>query len=264
MLKFSTVLVLVLCFSAFAADQAELAMQEGLKVLKEKPDDVVRAAAFFAKAADAFESKGEQAKAAEANSCLYWTRKKFTIRDLNVVTQGNPSAAKRMEKIVSEKPKVEDAQIYLDKVDEFAKISTDPLLTAIRYFEVADRFPSTDQGRKAMDASLKAMQKVSLTAKPAQAQNSAPVAPVEASLIGKWEVQWSNSSGSGIIKIEFLPDGLLKKTNGKEVSEGSWRIEDGELSFKTGMSTARCKMTGPGKFEGTADDGGKRIGKKVK
>jgi len=116
-----------------------------------------------------------------------------------------------------------------------------------------------------MDASLKAMQKVSLAAKPTQGQ--APVVPaaqIEAALLGKWEVQWSNSTGSGTIKIEFLPDGLLKKTNGREVSEGNWRIEDGELNFKTGMSNSKCKMTAPGKFEGTADDGGKRIGRKVK
>ena len=36
----------------------------------------------------------------------------------------------------------------------------EPLLNAIRYYEIADRFKESDSGRKAMDLSLKFMQQV--------------------------------------------------------------------------------------------------------
>jgi len=159
-------LLVVLNLSAVAGEQAELWMDEGLKLLKDKPDTaLVQAAGLFSKAAEAYEAKGNEAKAAEANSCLYWTRKKFTIRETGIIVNGNPAAAKRMEKLVAEKPKEEDAKGYLERADAFAKESKDPLLTAIRYFEVADRFPTTDEGRRAMDGSLKAMSKVNTVAK---------------------------------------------------------------------------------------------------
>jgi hypothetical protein len=45
----------------------------------------------------------------------------------------------------------------------------DPLLVAVNYFEVADRFPDTDAGHKAFSLSLKALQKITAV-KPTTAQ----------------------------------------------------------------------------------------------
>ena len=54
-----------------------------------------------------------------------------------------------------------EAQSFLAKVDAFAKNhSADPLLIAVRYFEVGDRFKNTDSGRKAIDLSLAALQRI--------------------------------------------------------------------------------------------------------
>ena len=184
--------IVLFAINAYAADQAEIWMQEGLKILKEKPEAVVQAAGFFAKAADAYEAKGDEGKAAEANSCLYWTRKKFTIRDLNIVTQGNPAVVKRMDKIITEKPKTEDVKGLLDKVDEFAKTSKDSLLVAIRYFEIADRFPTSDEGRKAMDASLKAMAKINL--KEEVPAKNAVKNPDFSNFDGKWLIKYRNGA----------------------------------------------------------------------
>lgn len=199
----------IFCFPCMAVEQAELWMQEGLQILREKPESLIQAAGLFAKAADAYEAKKDEAKAVEANSCLYWTRKKFTVRETGIITQGNPQAAKRMEKLVAEKPKEDDAQGYLDRADAFAKDSKDPLLTAIRYFEVADRFSTTEQGRKAMDASLKAMQQVKLKDDPKSPAKAAVIPSDEKDFIGKWK-----TAQHGPWTIYKEADDLLLKEEG--------------------------------------------------
>lgn len=254
-------LLIVFSLPALAVEQADLWMEEGLKILKEKPESLVQAAGLFAKAADAYEAKGNDAKATEANSCLYWTRKKFTVRDTGIIVQGNPIAAKRMEKLVAEKPKEEDAQGYLDRADTFAKDSKDPLLTAIRYFEVADRFPSTDQGRKAMDASLKAMSKVSAKKEPEK--KLAVAGSAATAILGKWEISYANKGGTGTQIVLFERDGVAKVTTSSVGPfKGTWKVEGDEVVFTTPYSVSRLKVRGE-EFEGKSSDGGTRNGKRI-
>lgn len=231
MIAKTSLFILILCLPALAAEPADLWMDEGLKLLKERPEtSLVQAAGLFAKAADAYEAKGDQTKAAEANSCLYWTRKKFTVRETGIILKGNPVAAQRMEKIVAEKPKEEDAKGYFERAETFAKTSKDSLLTAIRYFEVADRFPSTEQGRRAMDASLKAMMQVSAKASVTQAAKPAEIAaPSSASpILGKWDV--AKKDGSRNV-WEFKADGTMTAESG-DIKSATWKIVGNKLQLK--------------------------------
>jgi len=82
--------------------------------------------------------------------------------------------------------------------------------------------------------------------------------PLEQAILGKWDVRWRNSSGSGMQKVEFLKDGVARYSDGTGESEGTWKIEDGVILYKTPRSLSKLKLTSADKLEGTSDDGGTR------
>lgn len=135
--------------------------KDGLAKLRQAQSDpgaLVPAARLLSKAATLYENAGNEAKVQEVNSCLYWARKKMTLADVEKLND-NVEVTKTLEAAVKTVD-VSEAQGWLDRADEFAKKQVDPLVIAIRYFEVGDRFKDSDAGRKAIDLSLKAMQRI--------------------------------------------------------------------------------------------------------
>src|SRR6185436_4090070 len=169
MLRLITACSLLIVMSCCAED-AEGVYQDGLAKLRLAQTDhsqLVSATKLLAKAASLFETAGDENKSAEVNSCLYWAKKKMTLADTQAV-KGNAEVAKRLETTAREIP-VSEAEAMLKKADAFAQgHADDPLLVSIRYYEIADRFADVPEGKKAMQQSLAAMQKVGEKAKLAE------------------------------------------------------------------------------------------------
>lgn len=163
-------LVLIFCvlasFSTLGAEDANQLEYHGVEALKlsqTKPDAILSAAAFFAKATDAYVKSGDEDKATEMNSFLYWCKKKMTSAQMDVFLKDHdksaPELVKRLKEIESTPLPAGEVQKYYNRAESFAGAHpTEHLLIAIRFFEVADRFRGTDAGMKALDRSLKAQQ----------------------------------------------------------------------------------------------------------
>lgn len=153
----------VVALGAFAGDADPYA--EALALLRQAQADhsvLVPAVKALAKVAEEME-KANDPRITEVNACLYWSRKRLTLADTQAL--GGNGTVKRLEVVAKVVP-VSEAKTMLDRAEAFAKgHADDPLLVAIQYFEVADRFPETAEGRKAIQQSLASMQKVGEKAK---------------------------------------------------------------------------------------------------
>jgi len=140
--------------------------QQGVEALKASDADrpkLLVAIGNFTKAAEIFEKEGNEQGATDTNAMLYWCRKKLTVDEIGQLHRSAPDAANRSETVVSAQVNPADAKDWLAKADAYAQRNTDPLLRAIRYYEVADRFKGTAEGMKALDLSLKLMQDATTT-----------------------------------------------------------------------------------------------------
>src|SRR6185436_16465495 len=139
MLRLITACSLLIVMSCCAED-AEGVYQDGLAKLRLAQTDhseLVPATKLLAKAAALFEAAGDENKSAEVNSCLYWAKKKMTLADTQII-KGNAEVAKRLVASSTEIP-VNEAEAMLKRADVFAQgHADDPLLVAIRYYEVGD------------------------------------------------------------------------------------------------------------------------------
>jgi hypothetical protein len=156
--------------------------KELLKESEASPDTIVEAAQAFVLAAEVFERVGNENGATEANSFLYWCKKKMNQAQIQALIKlEDPSVATRLDNVVKEVP-VEKAQAYLARADAFAAANPDEhLLIAIRYFEVADRFNGTEISLQALNRSFKEMQLAASTrpaaAVPPRKSNNTVVPP---------------------------------------------------------------------------------------
>ncbi len=174
----------MLTFSNYAGEAATLETK-GIAALKQSqtdPNSVVAAAIFFGKAADAYEKAGDDAKATDMNSFLYWCKKKMTIQQMDTFLKGGDAAAesvgKRMKELEKTAPPKNEAKTYFDRAEAYAKAHTDEhLLIAVRFYEIAERFKGTEIGSAAQDRSLNEMVQASNkpTAKETKAKTSARV-----------------------------------------------------------------------------------------
>ncbi|HEY3319346.1 MAG TPA: PEGA domain-containing protein [Planctomycetota bacterium] len=143
-------------------NEADSCYKLGLTKLRDAQNDhsaLIPATALLAKAAMLYEAAGDESKTAEVNSCLYWAKKRMTLADTEAI-KASTDIAKRVDDAAKVLPG-DQAQSMLAKAEEFAKThADDALLLAVRYFEVADRFKDSDAGRKAMELSLAALQKL--------------------------------------------------------------------------------------------------------
>ncbi len=151
----------IIFFAAIVcASEADQICAQGVEALRAAQDDaskLVGATKLLAKAAALYEAEDNEARVVEVNACLYWAKKKLTLYDLESI-KSSAIVSKKLE-AVSRPVDASESSEWLARADLFAKEhGSDQLLVAIHYFEVADRFKDTDAGRKAMGASLLAMQ----------------------------------------------------------------------------------------------------------
>ena len=173
----------VLCAGIASASEADTLHAKGMELLKEAMvgDNarVVPAAKAFIKATALYEEAESFDKAQESRACLYWCKKKMTVNDAEAFVKGMPD---KYKDISEAKVDAEEAQEYFDRAKAFAdKNPEEHLLTAVRYFEVADRFKGSDVSLKAQDLSLAAMQKIKTAPnyKPAKPEAIAAIASAE-------------------------------------------------------------------------------------
>lgn len=160
------VMLIALSLPIFAGeDDPETVYKQALEQLTLAQSDqkaLVPAVKLLVKAVALFEgAKAPEDKIAEVNSCLYWAKKRMTIQDADAI-KNEEMVIRRVD--VAVKPvEQNDSEKWFKRADDYAvKNPKEQLIIAIRYFEVADRFKSTDSGRKAMDLSLKALQQVQI------------------------------------------------------------------------------------------------------
>lgn len=151
-----------LVMSCCVAEDADAAFARAVAVLQQSQADhtqLVQAIKLLSDVAALYEKNGDDQKGASVNACLYWARKRMTLADTESLKNA-AEVGKRLEAVSKPVPTA-DAKAMLAKVDAFSQEhGHNQLLVAIRYFEIADRFPETEDGRKAMQLSLAAMQKV--------------------------------------------------------------------------------------------------------
>ena len=234
-MRVAAIVFLILALPLFSAEDGNDFYSKGLDALRQAQSDhaaLVPATKLLAKAAELYEAAGNDARAAEVNSCLYWAKKKMTLADSDLLKE-NAGVVSKLESIA--KPLgVADAQQWFDRANAYAKTQPDPLLVAVRYYEVGDRFKDSDAGRAAIDLSLKAMQHIGEKIKPPEYKPAATD--------GKLYVQ-SAPVGAAIILI--TPDGRMdtqKKTPAL-------------VQIPKGMQTLSIEMSGMVPFKLNADIG---------
>ena len=154
------ILITLLITAVCHAEDAEEMREKGIAALKESqanPRAIVEAARAFVKASELYVTAGNEEKAIEMNSFLYWCKKKMAMEDIDAfIKGGETSVSTKLNAIEKLAPKADEAQAYLDRAEQFAsKNPAEHLLIAIRFYEVADRFKGSDASMKALDRSLK-------------------------------------------------------------------------------------------------------------
>ncbi len=207
-MRFALLISVIILSSLTFASDADVAYAQGLDSLTRSQSDhiaLLPAIKLFAKAAELYEADKDDAKAAEVNSCLYWARKKLTLADTDGL-KADTVATTRLD-AVAKPVDASEAQRWLERAHVAAKAHQDqPLLIAIQYFEVGDRFKDTAPGRAAIDLSLKAMQQIG-----EKTVNAKPVEYKPATTDGKVFVQ-SEPPGASI----YVLMGDSKRDTGKK------------------------------------------------
>lgn len=160
---------------AESPSELETTGAEALSRSQTEPDAIIAAALFYSRASAGYEASGNETKAVEMNSYLYWCKKKMTLDQMNdFLVKGETHGKEIVEKLQSA-DKVENpnnAQTYYDRAEAFAtSLPDEHLRIAIRYFEVADRFADSDIGKRAMRECLKQTMLASKSSKAAAAGN---------------------------------------------------------------------------------------------
>ncbi len=164
------VVILLCCsivpLSIHAAEDADALYKKGVELLQKvvagNDAELISAADCFAKASANYESAGNTEGAQLANSCLYWSKKRMTLKQAGEFASREAGSAEAQKTIQVVETKVESDQsaAYFERAEKFMKAHPDDNLPiAIRYFEVADRFVGTPLSIKAQELSLSAMQK---------------------------------------------------------------------------------------------------------
>ena len=132
---------------------------EALALSQAEPDAILSAALFYGKASAGFDAAGDEAKAVEMNSYLYWCKKKMTSDQMTTFLKHGETDDKEIVarlQSADKTAKPSDAKVYFDRAEAFSRNAPDEhLRIAIRFFEVADRFADSDIGKQAMRQCLK-------------------------------------------------------------------------------------------------------------
>lgn len=214
----------MLTMAVWAAEDPDKVYAEGvaqLQAAQADPKALVPAVKLLAKAYSLYEAaKAPEDKLQEVNSCLYWAKKKMTLADTESI-KGEQTVVHRVD--AAAKPvEMSDSAKWFKRADDFAsKNATEQLIIAIRYFEVADRFKDSDEGRKAMDLSLKALQQVQIVKKDTKAPASVAGEKLKVTKIPK-------------IDIDKLTAEIWAQAPGKEIKVSGSKFTDTKVELVVG------------------------------
>ena len=165
--------VLVLAASAFSAEDVAVLRAQGIQALNDSRANtqrIVDAAKLFAKAQELYSAAGNDEKAVEMNSFLFWCKKKMTIEDAAALAQSGGAVAEKLNAVEKLAPKPDEAKAWFERAEKFARENpSEHFLIAVRFNEVAARFKGHDLSFAALDRSLKENELSLATATPAPA-----------------------------------------------------------------------------------------------
>lgn len=124
---------------------------------------IVDAAIDFAKARRLADGMADSELVADIQANLFWCKKQMDVDALKDYLARKGEDAKlglaEMDAVAAMKPDPAEAKAYLARADAFAQAhADDPLQQAVRYLEVAERFPASPEGTEANKRSLAAQQ----------------------------------------------------------------------------------------------------------
>lgn len=155
------ILAAALCASIRSED-ADAVRSRGIQALKESqtvPRQIVEAARCFTLASDLYSKVGDDEKAVEMNSFLFWCKRKMSLDDINEFTKVSAPESKAKLDAIERSAPADEAAAWLKRAQKFAQANPgEHLLIAIRFFEVAERFKGTAASLTAQDRSLNEMQ----------------------------------------------------------------------------------------------------------
>ena len=262
------VLPLATVFALCAGDVTPQQLRErGLTALKAAQADegrIVEAARFLSLAADAYAAAGSDDQAQELEAYLYWAKKKMTLQQMDAFLTGGEPEKKvlaRLEAVVAAKPEASEAKAKLQKAEAFLTANpTEPLLCAIRFFEVADRFAGTSESLEAQRKSLELMQKVKAEPQPVAAKQVAPQ-PKILSVVGRY-VHTQGPIGAPVVNGITVLNGNGRFDGPKQLGGGRWTYDSGTDTIKLmfdGWPNPKdynyCKGDGKGKYRYVFDCG---------
>jgi hypothetical protein len=224
--------VLSFMFSMFAAETPDQIRDRGFEALKAAQSDdtkTVEAARLLAQAAEAYEKAGDDNAASELGSYLYWCKKRMTLAQAETFAKSGDSGKRitaKLDVVASQKVAATEAGKWLEKAEAFAVAHpNDPLLCAIRYFEVADRFVGSQESLIAQRKSLDLMGKVV----PVSARRQALPHASSFTPIGTWEFKRSGSDK--VYRRTFKQDNTFE-TEGEPLvgyNGGTWEVKRAKL-----------------------------------
>lgn len=153
-----------------ARTQAQLLVREGMALVARFNQDktqhataIVDAAIVFGKARDLLQAAGDADALAEVQANLFWCKKQMDLDALKdyVARKGSEGAqaVQAMAAVAATKVPDSEAPAYLARAQKFATANPDDnLQIAIRFLEVAERFPGTQEGTEANKRALDAQQ----------------------------------------------------------------------------------------------------------
>jgi hypothetical protein len=159
--------------AATAADPkvtAQRLVREGMELVKRFNLDkahnataIVDAAICFSKARALVEKSGDEDMIGEIQANLFWCKKQMDMDALKdyVAKKGSDGshAVEQMAAVAAAKPAESEASAYFKRAEKYASAHPDDLLQiAIRFLEVAERFPGATEGTEANKRALAAQQ----------------------------------------------------------------------------------------------------------
>lgn len=138
---------------------------ELLRQSDQDPALLIEAAIAFHTALNEYKALGDADNVCAMQANLFWCKKKMNLTTLQayLASKGSDQARvtavlAQVDAVVAQPVAASEAPAYLARADAFAQAHAEqPLAIAIRYFEVAGRFPDDASGRAAQAKSLEAM-----------------------------------------------------------------------------------------------------------
>lgn len=141
--------------------KADAHAAEGLTAMREAEADPKRgidAAIAFGHALNAYESLNDVDAVCEMQANIYWCKKKMNLDDLKAYVAAKPehvrqemtAAATAAEKVMTVEVAVSESVAYLERAEKYrAEHAANHFQIAIRFSEIIERFPDSDEAKTA-------------------------------------------------------------------------------------------------------------------